>query len=183
MEITLLTLSKAKSDQDYVKNYGHQLLELGLLFKELMDFIKLPERQRGICILKVCMLYFKSFNNNSKYAYEILRLLVHQNCLLSEKEAHEEFYGLFVNSNGKFYGHIPADLAMEHLVKKVKEHIKHMFSNKTEKNIISRTQAISIIKDIGENFDKESNVTTRSKKHVSKSSIADEQLMLADLRK
>ncbi|CAG2238830.1 unnamed protein product [Mytilus edulis] len=99
--------------------------------------------------------------NLSKYTYEILRLLVHQLCILSEQEAHEEFYGLFVNTKGKIDRHIPCDLQMEYIVKSVKRNIKHMFSNKTDKNITTRTSALPAIKDIAENFDKTSGVIIR----------------------
>lgn len=53
-------------------------------------------------------------NYAHKYVYEIMRLLVHQTCILSEKAANEEFYGLFVNTTGRFNGHIPADRRMEY---------------------------------------------------------------------
>ncbi|CAC5403385.1 unnamed protein product [Mytilus coruscus] len=135
------------AQEDKVKNYGHLCLELGLQFKAILDLCKLPDRDRGLRLLKVCMIHFKANNNLSKYAYEILRLLVHQLCILSEQEAHEEFYGLFVNTKGKMDSHIPCDLQMEYIVKSVKRNIKHMFSNKTGKNITTRTSALPAIKD------------------------------------
>ena len=115
---------------DNVRNYACFLLELGLLFKSLLDLTKFPDRTRGLRLLKLAMVYFKSNSNLSKYALEILRLLVHQLCLLSEKGAHEEFYALFVNTTGHYDGHIPADQRMEYLVIEVKEHIKHMASTR-----------------------------------------------------
>ena len=127
--------TKAEEPRDGVNNYARRLMELGLHFKDLLDATKLPERKRQISLLKQTMLFFKSHRNKSKYAYEILRLLVHQICILTEKTANEEFYGMFVNTNGHFDGHIPADRRMEYLVKRVKEHIKHMFSSKTESNV------------------------------------------------
>ena len=63
------------------------------------------------------MLYLKSNRNLSKYANEIMRLLDHQICILSEKEAHEKFYGMFVNTSGKYDSHISTDRCMEYLVK------------------------------------------------------------------
>ncbi|XP_052066118.1 uncharacterized protein LOC127705808 [Mytilus californianus] len=181
--ITLMkkTISKSKKG-DKISNYGNQILQLGLLFKDLIDMIHMPERVRGIRLLKLAMMYFKVHNNLSKYALEILRLLVHQLCTLSEKGSNEEFYSMFVNTGGKFDTHIPADRRMEYLVKEVKEHVKHMYSNKTEENISNRTRAISGIHEISENFDKQSGVIIRSKKHSGKSSKADELAILSDLR-
>ena len=97
---------KDEEHNDGVHNYARRLLELGLQFKDLLDATKLPERKRHISLLKQTMLFFKSHRNKSKYAFEILRLLVHQICILTEKAASEEFYGMFVNTNGHFDGHI-----------------------------------------------------------------------------
>ncbi|CAG2245512.1 unnamed protein product [Mytilus edulis] len=163
--ITLMkkTISKSKKG-DQISNYGNQILQLGLLFKDLIDMIHMPERVRGIRLLKLAMMYFKVYNNLSKYALEILRLLVHQLCTLSEKGSNEEFYAMFVNTGGKFETHIPADRRMEYLVKEVKQHVKHMYSNKTEENISNRTRAISGIREISVNFDQQSGVIIRKKK-------------------
>lgn len=183
-KITLVkkVIEKPK-EEDKVNDYGCILLELGLMFKNMLNLTKMPDRQRGIRLLKLLVIYFKSNNNLSKYAYECIRLLVHQLCSLSDKKRHEEFYGLFVNTTGQFDGHIPADLRMEYMVKEVKKHIKHMFSNKTERNIENRTRAIAGIPDIAESFDKQSNVIVRAKKHSHLSSMADELTILQDLRK
>lgn len=110
LSVKICDNKKRTSDQqDYVMNYGRRVLELGLLYKDLLDATKLPERSRHISLFKLAMLLFKSHRNLSKYAYEILRLLVHQICILLENAANEEFYALFVNTNGHFDGHIPAD--------------------------------------------------------------------------
>ena len=168
---------------DGVQSYAKRLLELGLLFKDMLDATKLPERQRWLRVFKLSMLFFKNHRNKSKYAYEIMRLLVHQVCILTEKAACEEFYGLFVNTNGHVDGHIAADQRMEYLVKEEKEHIKHMFSNKTEKNINMRSCAIAGMHDIALNFDLASGVVVRTQKHKDKSSAADEIILLEDLRR
>ena len=55
---------------DLVKNYGHRVLELGMLYKSLLDMCKLPDRDRGLMLLKLAMLHFKAHKNKSKYAYE-----------------------------------------------------------------------------------------------------------------
>ncbi|XP_070547037.1 uncharacterized protein [Ptychodera flava] len=167
---------------DVVLNYGHKVLELGLLYKALLDLCKLPDRDRGLRLLKLTMMYLKASNNLSKYAYEIMRLLVHQFCILSEKEAHEEFYGLFVNTHGKLDSHIPVDLQMVYIVKSVKKSIKHMYSNQTEKNISRRSGSLSGINEISQNFDKCTNVLVRADKHSVVSSLDDELTIIKDLQ-
>ena len=170
-------------EKDCVLNYARRILEAGLLFKDLLDMTHLPERQRGLRLLKLCMVYLKSHKNLSKYAYEILRLLVHQLCILSERHANEEFYGLFVNTAGLYDSHIPTDRRMEYLVKQVKMHLKHMMSNKTEENISNRTRAISGIREISENFDRQCSVIIRSKRRSDKGSQGNELVLLNDLRR
>lgn len=181
-----LLVKKPKKDkpqeQDHIQNYGHMVLELGLLYKDLLDMVKLPNRDRSIVILKFCMLVFKANSNLSKYALEILRLLVHQQSSLSLKAACEEFYGLFVNTKGKLDSHIPVDEQMEWIVGQVKAHIKHMHSNKTEKNITTRTRALAGIKDIGGNYDQATEVIVRAKRHTVPTAQADELAIVEDLR-
>ncbi|XP_006814411.1 uncharacterized protein LOC102801398 [Saccoglossus kowalevskii] len=169
--------------EDYVQNYGHTVLELGLLFKSMCDLCKLPDRDRGIRILKMAMIIFKANNNLSKYALEIMRLLVHQLCIFSEQQANEEFYGLFVNTKGQINSFIPADRQMEYIVKLVKQNMKHMCSNKTGTNIKKVTSALAGIADIAENFDRSSRVIIRSKKHSAVSAQDDELAMIEDLRR
>ena len=182
--VKTINLKKVKKipKEDGVKNYGHLVLELGLLFKSLEDLCKNPFRQRGLRLLKLAMVHFKANNWLSKYAYEIMRFLVHQQSILSEKEAYEEFYGLFVNTKGGLDRHIPCDLQMEFLVKQIKRNIKHMFSNKTEKNITVRTSALPALNDISENYDQCSNVLVRAKKHSDADSKKDEMEIINDLR-
>ena len=167
---------------DHVKNYGHRVLEIGLLYKNWLDFIKLPDRDRGLRLLKLMMPVFKANNNLSKYSYEIMRLLVHQLCVLSEREAHKEFYGMFVNTKGRLDSNIAVDDRMECHVAKVKKHVKHMYSNRTDANIAKRSLSFAGMSDVAENYDKVSGVIVRSKKHTTQASYGDELSMIEDLR-
>ena len=88
----------------------------------------------------------------------------------------------FVNTKGKVDSHVPADHQMEWLVKMNKQHIKHMFSNKKETTIEKKSAAIPGVADIAGNFDKESSVVIRAKKHSEKSAHNDELTMLRELR-
>ena len=177
-----LLMKRKRPETDMIKNYSHLVLDLGVQFKSLLSLFRSPNRQRGLALLKLTMIHFKANNGCSKYASEILRLLVHQHCILSEKEAAEEFYGMFVNTTGKPGSHIPCDLKMEHIVKEVKSNIKHMFSNKTDKNITTRTSALPLIKDISEKFDVTTGVIVRSKKHTHSDSLQDEKAIMNDIR-
>ena len=89
--------SVKRPDEDFVFNYAQMVLELGLTFKSLDYLCSIPDRERMLPMLKHAMVLFKSNNTFSKYAYEIMRLLVHQKVILSEKEAHEILQVFFQN--------------------------------------------------------------------------------------
>ncbi len=162
--------------KDGVQNYAHRVLELGLLYKDLLDMCKLPSRARALPLLKLIMLLFKVNSNLSKYALEVMRLLVHQLCSLSEQAAHEEFYGLFVNTEGSPAGHVACDDRMEWQGELGQRPIQHMASNKSEKNISNRSRALS-----GTNYDRTTQVLVRSKKHKVAPAREDELAMVTDL--
>jgi hypothetical protein len=102
-----------------VYNHSRRVLNFGMLIKALLYLCKTPDRHTMLSLLKLFlpMLYHQS--RSSKYAQEIIRFLVHQHSL-SLRKANETFYKLFVNFAGKYDSHIPADLAMEHIVKRQK---------------------------------------------------------------
>lgn len=54
---------------DRVKHYGHTVLQLGLLYLEFLDIIKVPDRDRLMTTFKYMMQVFKAHNSRSKYAY------------------------------------------------------------------------------------------------------------------
>lgn len=97
------------------------------------------------------------------------------------KLAHETFYGLFVNNSGKEDTCIGADLQMEHIVRLVKDNLKAVHSNKTEKTMAKRTSALSGMKVITNQFDVTSDTLIRASRHKIPSSIEDEQLIIHSL--
>lgn len=176
------TSSSSDINTDKVQAYAHLLLELGLLFKNLTETIKVPNRPRMIRTLKLMMIILKADSNMSKYADEILRFLVHQTCTLSEHDAKLTFYSMFVNTQGRIDSHIAADMQMEFIVRTYKKHIKHMLSNKTESNIERKTAALGSLCNIMTHYDDITSVVTRTKSHSKPSEIGDEISMLEDLR-
>ena len=127
------------------------------------------------------MVLLKADSNMCRYADEILRFLVHQLFILSEEEAHIMFYGMFVNTKGKIDSFIPCDLMMEFVVRTMKKHIKHMYSNKTERNIERKTGALASLDALMNNYDVDSSVIRRNKKHRKADVGGDELSMAEDL--
>ena len=172
----------SNSNRRYMKYYGKLVLELGLLFKNLNEAIQTPNRTRMLRIMKLMMAIFKAKSNSSKYADELLRFLIMQQCLLPPMEAELVFHSLFVNTNGKPNGHVPVDMIMEYIVNTEKRHIKHMGSNKTENNIIKMSKSLAGICNIVKHFDIASDVIERKKSHKVASSTSDELMIVAGLR-
>ena len=92
-----------------------------------------------IIIFKILLQNFKAHSNLSKYADEILRILIMLQECMNEREANKCFYSLFVKSGEEC---LPVDLKIEHIVKTAKKQIKHMYSNKTEENILKKSSAL-----------------------------------------
>ena len=168
---------------DHVRNYALQTLELGLLFLQLKDCIKMPDRERFLSVAKYLMVVYKANSLHSKYALECLRFLVHQFATLSEKKAHESFYGLFVNTHGKIDSHVPADLRMEFLVRQCKGLLRSMGSNKRKvASVRKRAKSLSGISTVCNAFEEETVRLVRAHRHVRPSSDKDRLAILEDLR-
>lgn len=115
--------------------------------------------------------------------WKFFRFLCHQLATLSEKTAQETFYGLFVNTKGKFDISIGADLQMEHVVRLVIGHLRSVASNKSEKTLSKRTAAFAGMQHISEEFDKKkTDVVIRAHKHRIKSSESDEIKIIKELQ-
>ncbi len=157
------TLEEAKPDQK--NNYFHNGLEVCTVFTLFYRLTKVPQRDKLLPIFKMMMLILKGGNNLAKYPLEILRMLVQQYSLLPIRDAYQALHNCFVNTKGKVDTHVPADQQMEWIVKLMKKHIKHMYSNKTESNIAKRTSALPAIQEIAEQFDLTAQVVIRCSKH------------------
>ena len=167
---------------DKVKDYARLVLELGTQFFLLLRICKTASWDKMLPLLKVLLLTLKANNEQAKYALELLRFLVIQYSLLSEKDAAQMFDQLFVNTKGLADSHVPCDLVMEWQVRDQKKHLKHMFSNKTEANILARSTALGGLEKIGKNYDDVIGVRARAKRHNKLSALCDERLLIEDLR-
>jgi hypothetical protein len=161
-------------------DYGVVVMELGLLFIEFIDVCKTPDRQRLLTVLKYMMMAFK-INNNHKYALEILRFLCFQQSSYSLRVAYQAVHGLFVNNKGHMDSSIPADLHMEHNVKKIKSMLNELGSNKSKDVIVKRSKSLAGMDLIAHNYDEKTSVIKRAQHHKYKSATEDELKILSDL--
>jgi hypothetical protein len=151
LQLQVPTLS-TPTEPDLILNYAHNVLELGVLFKELLRATHYPCRKLFLAILKELMILLKGHNFQNKYSLEILRFLFHQYAALYESMALNSFFALFVNTSGKEGKCIPADLVMEHNVRKCKDVLKTMGPNKTVHAIGVRTGAIPGLELVSNNY-------------------------------
>lgn len=170
-------------ESDQVFNYSHLVLELGMLYLDLLAVCKSPCRKKLLGLLKSCMMIFKSDLTNSKYALETHRFLTQQISTLSEKEAAEVVQGMFINTNGQVDGYIPAYLPLQNIIKAFKKQIKCRLSNKSESYVAKNIPGFSAIQELGEHFSKISNVMERYAEGRVKDPAGDELRMIKDLRK
>ena len=168
---------------DGVKNYAHLTLEVGMLFAYLQSLIKRPDRARIIGAVKMLLPMMKANKNNAKYPLELLRFIIQQKSLLTQRSAHQVLDACFVNTRGKADSHVPADQQMEWIVKANKKHVKHMYSNKREEFIQKKSMALYGIGMVAQQFDDVSDTLVRAKKHGNKSAITDELTLLDEFER
>lgn len=173
--------ARARKDEDNVSNYGRRVLEVGMMTKALAYLCKNPDRSCTLSLLKMFMPMLLAQSNASKYALEIIRFLVYQ-YTSPIRDAVETFYRLFVNTKGSSGSHIPVDLCMEHIVKRQKQYISHMYAGKSEKNVDRHTSAMCGINAVADNFDATTDVLVRATVHKAVDSTNDEVILMNELR-
>ena len=135
--------SKNKDDEDYVKVYAEEVLTLGMIYSEYSDAIKEGDGLRGMRCWKFLMLIFKAAQRKN-YACEAFNLLAQEKFILSPRMS-QLVWSRFVNTQGGVGKNIPADLHMEHLNRVLKDGIKGLGANKTDRAITRLGKCIDSI--------------------------------------
>jgi len=150
---------------------------------QLIDTCAEGDGARNNINKKRLLLYFKSTNSFSKYAIEMFTSIAQIEAIVSEQMAERLTWERFVNWHGGLGKNIAKDTAQEVCVKVSKDVVKGMGANKTEKSILRASMSGPGVYDIKSSFDKATNIHKRSHAHSTRSSVEDEMMMLADLRK
>ena len=109
-----------------------------------------------------------------KYALKGLLLLLQFYTILSPRDAHRLIWNRSVKAKHGMGGNIPLDLALEHYNRVLKEVIKNMGPNPSNKTAISRfCKSISINKQLMDNFDLDCKVLKQSGLHIQKKCLGD----------
>ncbi|XP_028408226.1 uncharacterized protein LOC114530810 [Dendronephthya gigantea] len=153
-------------EEDNLYNYHCAKLTFGLLLMEFNDGIKEGDGERLIDVYKVALLLFKE-HGKTKYAYEVLLLLVKINGILSKYDAHNLKWNRFFNKHGIKGGNIPLDLRMEQLNKIVKTLWRSLGANLNEASAARLANTVdemeAILDEIDQDCDLASNIGYRSK--------------------
>ena len=128
--------SEEKKTNDDVFSYNTALLTDGFLFMNFLDAIKEGDGTRLMRQYKYFMLYCKADGvHSTKYALECLYQMFLVQATLSERDTTRFIWNRSVNNHGKAGMNIPLDEATEHSNNFVKQAIKNLGPNLTERAI------------------------------------------------
>ena len=145
--------NKVDSSQvDSVQAYAKEVMTLGLIYAEFADGIREGDGVRVTRCWKFLMLIFKAVQRKN-YSCEAFALLAQLNFILSPRLSQQLKWSRFINTRGGKGHNIPCDLHMEHLNRVLKDGIKGLGANKTEKAITRLGKCISSFDQILSNFD------------------------------
>lgn len=156
------------AEEDRLKNYALQCLQLGVFLMHLNDTEKEGDGDRCLMNWKLLMLYFRARPRGAKYAFEAMRLITCAKALFTEKMAHRIVHGQFVNLRGGAGNNLANDLRMELEVKDNKALLKRMCGNKTLKAVTRCTSSAYGMKTTADMIDKETGVPPDSTMHTHK---------------
>ena len=169
-------------NDDGILHYALNILHYYLLLVDIKDAVSTGNGAYLATIHKQMLLHFFSSPGFNAYAIEMLINVIQNEVLLSEAEAHQSKFAATANWHGGHGKNVEIDLFQENRNRDIKEMIKSMGSNKTDKAIGRASKASSGIRLIIEAFDKQSGVHVSSSSHSHRASDEDEEKICADLR-
>ena len=174
--------SRGNDDNDYVKAYAEEVLTLGMIYLEYCDAIKDGAGPQVMRCWKFLMLIFKA-SQRKNYACEAFNLLAQVKFVLSPRMSQQLIWSRFVNTQGGKGKNIPADLHMEHLNRVLKDGIRGLGANKTDRAITRLGKCIDSVDQVLTNFDVHHNVHTTSDYHTAASLQKDIDIIVEELSK
>lgn len=160
------------SDQDGVRAYASEVLNLGLLLMEFNDGVREGDGNRIIRTWRYLLLLFKA-NGHTNYSIEALMLLLQLQYLLSPRMAAQLKWNRTVNTHGRPGKNISSDLHMEHLNRECKNAMSSMGANVTDQSIQRVGRALKPLSETMLRFDQELGVPHESDYHTTRSSDID----------
>lgn len=134
-------------DGDGVFNYGSTVLMLGMMLLNCDDAIREGDGQRITDMYKWWLPIWKN-QESTKYSLAGLLLQVQIWSTLSEQEAHRLVWNRTVNRQGGKGRRVSLDFHMENLVKAMKQALKHLGVNLSEKTAQVEAKALQGIVNV-----------------------------------
>lgn len=165
-----------KKETDDIYNYNCALLEDGLFFMNFLDAVSEGDGQRVMRQYKYFMLMCKADSSHSyKYALECLYQLFLVKSLLTPRDSERFVWNRSVNTLGGKGKNIAMDLDMEHSNRFIKQAIKNMGPNVTEKAVARVCHAEGATRTLIDTIDQDIDKVSRSGRHAHSSTERDLQ--------
>ena len=152
-------------------NYTRTLCHYVSLALELFDGWHNGDGIRDTRCWRVLLPHFFA-TGHTKYALEAVRLQM-QLASLPPRLVHQITWGRFVNTHGGLGHNQPCDFHNEHVNKLIKEHIKHMGSNFSQKAITNVARSVSFMEVVTNKFDQQCGIHAESSAHSTRSDVDD----------
>ncbi|CAH3165645.1 unnamed protein product, partial [Porites lobata] len=146
-------------------NYACARLNFGMLLYNFDDAIKEGDGDRILRCWKFMLLIFRAYKH-TKYAFAALQLFFYTSCMLSERMSHLLVWNRTVNNHGGKGRNISLDLRLEHLNNLLKEMLRCLGVNVTEKSAKRCGEAMSILEEMLHKIDVELGVKEPSGHHI-----------------
>ena len=172
------TPAEQKTDDRY--NYATARLNFGMIVFNFDDAVKEGDGERILRCWKFMMLIFRAYKH-TKYAFAALQLFFFSTCLLSDRLSHLLKWNRTVNNKGGKGHNISLDLRLEHLNNLLKEMLKCLGVNVTQKSVQRCSEAISALEEILRNMDSELGIDQPSGHHVSAKDDKDFLLLVKEI--
>ena len=132
------------------------------------DAIHEGDITRTNIVINTMIPFFYSHSSLSKYFTECVDFILKTEFTLPPHVAEMVRAAAFVNVHGGAGQNKAADLHKENEVKLVKDLIKGLSANKTEKSIVAISKAAPVIDDVTKNFDNMLKINDLNTKHTRK---------------
>ena len=170
-----------QEDSDLVLNHSLLVLRYFFILADFKDAVKEGNGKRINEIHKQLLHIFKTDKGYNAYAIEMFVNIMQNDVLLSEAQQHQCTWAATANWKGGPGGNVEIDLLQENRNRDLKNIIKGMGANKTNKSIERASKAIGGVRKIVENFEQQVSKKQQSTHHTHKSSQSDEAIILNDL--
>ena len=172
----------AEQTTDDRYNYATALLNFGMIVFNFDDAVKEGDVERILRCWQFMMQIFRAYKH-TKCSFAALQLFFFSTCLLSERLSHLLKWNRTVNNNDGGKGqNISLDLRLEHLNNLLKEMLKYLGVNVTQKSAQRCSEAISAPEEILTNMDTELGIDQPSGHHTSANDDKDFLLLVKEIQ-